>query len=96
MLNNERDIRKEIISFLKLSKAVLLIKLYKMDIIASMSNEELLDKFARIMDKYFPGYYDFTKEQIYLINNLPSLIKESIPSSEESVLEIKKDQPKKK
>ena len=96
MLNNERDIRKEIISFLKLSKAVLLIKLYTMDIIASMSNEELLDKFARIMDKYFPGYYDFTKEQIYLINNLPSLIKESIPSSEESVLEIKKDQPKKK
>lgn len=81
---------------MKLSKAVLLIKLYKMDIIASMSNEELLDKFARIMDKYFPGYYDFTKEQIYLINNLPSLIKESKPSSEESVLEIKKDQPKKK
>ena len=96
MLNNERDIRKEIISLLKLSKAVLLIKLYKMDIIASMSNEELLDKFARIMDKYFPGYYDFTKEQIYLINNLPSLIKESIPSSEELTLEIKKDQPKKK
>lgn len=81
---------------MKLSKAVLLIKLYKMDIIASMSNEELLDKFARIMDKYFPGYYDFTKEQIYLINNLPSLIKESIPSSEELTLEIKKDQPKKK
>ena len=95
MTNNEKDIRKEIISFLKLSKAILLIQLYKMDMGASIS-EEVLDKFAMVIDKMFPGYYDYYKEQRNLINNLPNLIKEEIDSTEELVIEAKNKQGKKR
>ena len=93
MTNNERDVRKEIISLLNYTKAFILIQSYKL---ASMSGEDFKEYFAKGIDQIVPGYYDSYKEHQELINNLPSLFEELMSPSEGVVLEIKKDQPKKR
>lgn len=93
MTNNERDVRKEIISLLNYAKAAILIQSYKL---ASMSDEDFKEHFAKGMDQIVPGYYGIYKGHQELINNLPSLFEELMSPEEGVVIEIKKDQPKKR